>query len=779
MKKLALILGIILWWTVPVFAQDPTKIAVTTSDASRTIDGGVYLLRNDGPGTVMWECNTTTVSNTNSGTLLDGGTARVPSGCKKIAYKTTSGSAELRYWTFEPAAGIGWSGGGGGGSSMPNVLEVCSTCTYTTLRDAVGAINYPYGEPPEAAYQSDATITLRKITDEGWMDTLTSSAGPPAETTNTVNRVHALMKCSGTPVGNILFRACKVDDGAGSNTGFTSCASTTNITGGGLLATATVAASGISTVSLEEVTAALNATIDAPHSYPPGSPWNLVITGDATYIAGNGDFSANYCSIASYAGGTSLKEQAAGPVDLDDGEPYYGSGGASGGIFAVYIVNSDYAETDRHVVSLGPGVYELIADSLIPPNTSIVSPGRTGILSATTGTSAGSSTAAGQITRLGSARFDNISLVGSGISAPTGLIWRGEERDFNLHSNTSTSAATIVLTHSGSRGDDLVIGDVVQISQSGKPTTYYQVSALAHTNGDPGTTTITAERNIAAVYTADVARVKTWLAPKLLVQNSLVDWEFRYQANGWRGSVVELSNNDVRVPLGDFITETPSKALVITKNNRFDMRTAMGGFAATGAAISLNAAGARYESFNDSLSYAGVSPGQAAIWVRASAGTARIHDLDVRMDVSGSNDTLDVYQAAGTGSILIDRCSLNAVDGTIAAAIDNTTATVTLRDCNLASPTLTNSATLAQLTASEAFSAPVAVDGTSPDTIAVPGAQTTSVCSCGSPTAACAAPVTGIISVTPAAGSVSVAYDTGCTAGGNKTIQCKCEKAIQ
>jgi len=44
--------------------------------------------------------------------------------------------------------------------------------------------------------------------------------------------------------------------------------------------------------------------------------------------------------------------------------------------------------------------------------------------------------------------------------------------------------------------------------------------------------------------------------------------------------------------------------------------------------------------------------------------------------------------------------------------------------------------------------------------------------------AACNDTATGILSVTSAAGSVSVAYGASCTSGGNKTVQCKCEKSL-
>jgi len=102
--------------------------------------------------------------------------------------------------------------------------------------------------------------------------------------------------------------------------------------------------------------------------------------------------------------------------------------------------------------------------------------------------------------------------------------------------------------------------------------------------------------------------------------------------------------------------------------------------------------------------------------------------------MTGANNSLKLYAAYG-GIVDISYCRTFSTNGAFASAIDGTSAVVTLKDCNLPSPTLTTSATLEQLTASPAFSTPVVVDGTTPDTIAVPGAQTSSVCSCTSPTA--------------------------------------------
>lgn len=110
MKKLLLALAMLLTSATAVFAQDPVKINVTTTTASTVIQDGVYLLRNSGPGVVQWECNSTTVSLTNGSTLVVGATVRVQSGCKRLAYKSTS-TSQLRYWVGQNDT-EGWSGYG-------------------------------------------------------------------------------------------------------------------------------------------------------------------------------------------------------------------------------------------------------------------------------------------------------------------------------------------------------------------------------------------------------------------------------------------------------------------------------------------------------------------------------------------------------------------------------------------------------------------------------------------------------------------------------------------
>lgn len=108
----------------PAVAQDKGKIAVTTDEASTVVSGGVYMLKNDGTATVSWECNNTTVSTANSSVLNSGQAVRVPPGCKRIAYKTSTGTAALRYYvTEEMATGMGSSINTGNSTGL-----ICTEC---------------------------------------------------------------------------------------------------------------------------------------------------------------------------------------------------------------------------------------------------------------------------------------------------------------------------------------------------------------------------------------------------------------------------------------------------------------------------------------------------------------------------------------------------------------------------------------------------------------------------------------------------------------------------
>ena len=128
MKRLLLAVAAMTLWASPVIAADAGKVAVTSVEASSVIDGGVYMLKNSGSASVLWECNATTVSTANSSTLISGGTARVPEGCKTIAYKTSSGTAQLRWYVTEQAAtGIGSSVSTGQSKGL-----VCTTCVDNT-----------------------------------------------------------------------------------------------------------------------------------------------------------------------------------------------------------------------------------------------------------------------------------------------------------------------------------------------------------------------------------------------------------------------------------------------------------------------------------------------------------------------------------------------------------------------------------------------------------------------------------------------------------------------
>jgi len=655
----------------------------------------------------------------------------------------------------------------GGSSSVPNILKVCSSGTpYQTLQQAIGSLPIPIGEPIEAGYQSDATITLHKITTDGIGDALffssSSILGHPA--TAPADTVNFTAKKTGSPVGNLRVRICKID-GSGV---LLICASTSGLPGGGILASSTVAASSIGTAGLELVSKVLDATVYGKAATP--QDWGIVIDGDDIYdtndfTEGTGD----YIEVGIYSGGTSERTAASGTTGSDDGEPYYDPAGTLAGPMIANVTSSTFSETTANVISLCPGTYEIF-DDLIPPHTAIVSEGRSGILH-----SANNDAGSFAFNYMGDSRLDSIVVTNAPRSTAR-YTWRGEQRVFRLNAATSTASTSIVTKSINSEGDDLVIGSVVMLSESGKPTTFYRVVTLAHTQGIPGTTTITADRNIQAVYTTAGASVTTWLPAVFNINNSLIDIEFRNVNLSYVGSILKITNSDVRVPKSDFFTELPAKATAITIGNRFSMRAAMGGSADAENVVLVS--GGVYESHNDILEYSGTAPASVAEFVRVSSGSALIRNISIANKVTGANNTLEFYHSENGGTITIDTCYLNPVSGAITPEINNVNGTVVLKNCNMTSPTLNGGATLAQLTASPAFSTPVAVDGTSPDTIAVPGAQTTSVCSCGSPTAACAAPVTGIVSVTPAAGSVSVAYDTGCTSGGNKTVQCKCEKSL-
>jgi hypothetical protein len=206
-----------------VMAQDSGKVAVTSTAASTLVDGGVYMLHNDGTASVRWECENTTVSSTNYSTLVSGGTTRVPEGCHRIAYKTLSGTANLRYYATETAAknsGKGYSVGDGLArdieddvcvhllpSAVTNPTEAGATDDYLSMSDGAGSTTEA-NEDDYVLFAAEAMSVnnLRCVVDvapgagkDSWTMTIrVGTAGALADTDVTCEIDEAAVSCTDT-----------------------------------------------------------------------------------------------------------------------------------------------------------------------------------------------------------------------------------------------------------------------------------------------------------------------------------------------------------------------------------------------------------------------------------------------------------------------------------------------------------------------------------------------------------------------------------------------------
>ena len=100
--EVVLALAIVLWWTVPVFALGRYEVTVSTTVGCTVANVNNYILINDGPSDVHWECDTETIATAGKAALKSSdGPITVYEGCLKICYKTASGSSTLRIITSE------------------------------------------------------------------------------------------------------------------------------------------------------------------------------------------------------------------------------------------------------------------------------------------------------------------------------------------------------------------------------------------------------------------------------------------------------------------------------------------------------------------------------------------------------------------------------------------------------------------------------------------------------------------------------------------------------
>lgn len=360
--------------------------------------------------------------------------------------------------------GSGTGSGGGGSSLGTNVKTVCSSgCNYTAIGAALDTLPYPIGEPAEAAYQSDATIAPFKITGDGIADALYFGGfgpfvDPSIQDTHLANSVSFLAKKTGSPVGSIRVRICKID----TQGGVIVCAATSGLPNGGLLASSTITASTIGTAGFELIALTLDTTVLGKRD----PDWGVVFDGDSTYDTNN--FTNDYIELARYAGGTSDRGSAAPQDGLDGGEPFYNPNGDAGGPLAVYASNTSFSDAVRNVIHIGPGAYG-VSESIslnIPPHTALVGLGRSAVLNQYLPVAQG-----GPASRWrGDNLISDVAIVNSPIFSP--IPWRGEQRTAILNVNTSASSTSVVLTWDNSEGSSLEIGSVFMLSEAAKPTTF-------------------------------------------------------------------------------------------------------------------------------------------------------------------------------------------------------------------------------------------------------------------------------------------------------------------
>jgi hypothetical protein len=90
----------LIFWPPPASALNRDEVTVTATTACSHIKANNYVLINDGPADVHWECSGETVATTNKAALKStDGPISVFESCEKLCYKTTSGTATLRIFS--------------------------------------------------------------------------------------------------------------------------------------------------------------------------------------------------------------------------------------------------------------------------------------------------------------------------------------------------------------------------------------------------------------------------------------------------------------------------------------------------------------------------------------------------------------------------------------------------------------------------------------------------------------------------------------------------------
>jgi hypothetical protein len=616
---------------------------------------------------------------------------------------------------------------------------------------ALDSISMPVGPPPNAAYQSDATISALKIQALAHGTPLSDAGASYDIGDRCYNRARVMLKKTGTPTGNLTTKVCYY-----SNSIVSGACDTVGgyIPNGALFGTsAALDVTSLTADVWQEVTFTFASEWCYPTSGQGGdgpvsnTTRMLAIEGDATYQANN--FTNDYVDVMVYSGGTSSTPTA----KTEDPDSFNALFTEVSKVMAAYVYNSSWSETVRNVVQVDPGIYSYKVWPFLPPYTDIVgaSPGTVTIMSDDSQTA------------IGVRGSNNIMDVGlrEHIAVNFEEPWRGQVHSNELVTNTSTASATVAIKHDHGFSWTGRVGDVISLAESGLPTTYYRIVSMD--TDQPGRNNLTVERNIDAVYTTAGAAVSLWEPPALDLTNISGDPTLSVVTD-WREVLLTLKNSRAWPRF-----DAQNKSLVRSIGNLlytdFTYSTVHPWLANVGA-------GGRFESNGDIFDFAADGPqaGRVFIKITGAGSAAVVTNFTLRSNFTGSNKELRIVSASN-GSVTFENCYLEVVTGTQTVELHTSNPTFTAKNCKTPAATLTGGATTAQLTYDRSEgSATLGASPSSPTAVTVTGCRATDIAHCSSTTAACL-----VTSSRPYADTVDAGW-SGCVE--TNEIRCICEKIL-